>query len=79
MNFYIKKWGNAVGSQLFIFIGNQMALGGTAMGVTTSDQTNLHTDSVPNALNTNRSVYAKNYNSIQNTFSLKYFRTFVFY
>ncbi|XP_029706547.1 CREB-binding protein isoform X5 [Takifugu rubripes] len=34
-------------------LGNQMALGGTAMGVTTSDQTNLHTDSVPNALNTN--------------------------
>lgn len=26
------------------------------MGVTTSDQTNLHTDSLPNALNTNRSV-----------------------
>lgn len=56
-----------------------MALGGTAMGVTTSDQTNLHTDSVPNALNTNRSVYANNYNSIQNTFSLKYFRKFVYY
>lgn len=33
-----------------------MALGGTAMGVTTSDQTNLHTDAVPNALNTNKSV-----------------------
>lgn len=49
-----------------------MALGGTAMGVTTSDQTSLHTDSVPNALNTNRSVYANNYSSIQNTFSLNF-------
>lgn len=30
------------------------------MGVTTSDQTNLHTDSLPNALNTNKSVPANN-------------------
>uniref|UniRef100_H3D9B5 histone acetyltransferase n=1 Tax=Tetraodon nigroviridis TaxID=99883 RepID=H3D9B5_TETNG len=37
-------------------IGNQMALGGAAMGVTTSDQTNLHADSVPNALNTNNQL-----------------------
>lgn len=40
-----------------------MALGGAAMGVTTSDQTNLHTDSLPNALNTNKSVPANNYNA----------------
>lgn len=39
-----------------MFTGNQMALGSATMGVTTSDQTNLHTDSVPNALNTNKSV-----------------------
>ncbi|TMS23874.1 CREB-binding protein [Larimichthys crocea] len=37
-------------------LGNQMALGGAAMGVTTSDQTNLHTDSLPNALNTNNQL-----------------------
>ncbi|XP_030279667.1 CREB-binding protein isoform X6 [Sparus aurata] len=36
--------------------GNQMALGGATMGVTTSDQTNLHTDSLPNALNTNNQL-----------------------
>lgn len=46
-----------------------MALGGTALGVSSSDQTNLHADSVPNALNTNKSVLAKNYISIQITFS----------
>lgn len=37
-----------------------MALGGATMGVTTSDQTNLHTDSLPNALNTNKSVPTNN-------------------
>uniref|UniRef100_A0A671WF85 histone acetyltransferase n=1 Tax=Sparus aurata TaxID=8175 RepID=A0A671WF85_SPAAU len=37
-------------------LGNQMALGGATMGVTTSDQTNLHTDSLPNALNTNNQL-----------------------
>ncbi|KAF7223762.1 CREB-binding protein isoform X2 [Nothobranchius furzeri] len=36
-------------------IGNQMALGSGTMGVATSDQTNLHTDSLPNTLNTNNS------------------------
>uniref|UniRef100_A0AAQ5ZIQ9 histone acetyltransferase n=1 Tax=Amphiprion ocellaris TaxID=80972 RepID=A0AAQ5ZIQ9_AMPOC len=36
----------------------QMALGGATMGVTTSEQTNLHTDSLPNSLNTNKSVRA---------------------
>ena len=40
----------------FCFTGNQMALGGAAMGVTTSEQTNLHSDSLPNSLNTNKSV-----------------------
>lgn len=35
------------------------------MGVTTSDQTNLHTDSLPNALNTNRS--ARTVNCVFNT------------
>lgn len=33
-----------------------MALGGGTMGVTTSEQTNLHTDSLSNTLNTNKSV-----------------------
>ncbi|XP_044047241.1 histone lysine acetyltransferase CREBBP isoform X7 [Siniperca chuatsi] len=37
-------------------LGNQMALGGAAMGVTTSDQTNLHTDPLPNTLNTNNQL-----------------------
>ncbi|PWA14887.1 hypothetical protein CCH79_00014256 [Gambusia affinis] len=37
-------------------IGNQMALGGGAMGVTTSEQTNLHTDSLSNTLNTNNQL-----------------------
>ncbi|XP_041640208.1 histone acetyltransferase p300 isoform X4 [Cheilinus undulatus] len=37
-------------------LGNQMALGGATMGVTTSDQTNLHTDSLPNTLNTNNQL-----------------------
>ncbi|XP_047189650.1 CREB-binding protein isoform X4 [Scophthalmus maximus] len=37
-------------------LGNQMALGGAAMGVTTSEQTNLHTDSLPNTLNTNNQL-----------------------
>uniref|UniRef100_A0A3Q1BGG7 histone acetyltransferase n=1 Tax=Amphiprion ocellaris TaxID=80972 RepID=A0A3Q1BGG7_AMPOC len=36
--------------------GNQMALGGATMGVTTSEQTNLHTDSLPNSLNTNNQL-----------------------
>uniref|UniRef100_A0A8C4IIE3 histone acetyltransferase n=1 Tax=Dicentrarchus labrax TaxID=13489 RepID=A0A8C4IIE3_DICLA len=36
--------------------GNQMALGGATMGVTTSDQTNLHADSLPNTLNTNNQL-----------------------
>lgn len=36
--------------------GNQMTLGGATMGVTTSDPTSLHTDPLPNALNTNKSV-----------------------
>lgn len=49
-----------------------MALGGTAMGVTTSDQTSLHADSVPNALNTNKSVLAKSSISIQITFFLMF-------
>lgn len=39
-----------------VFTGNQMALGGAAMGVATSEQTNLHTDSLPNTLNANKSV-----------------------
>lgn len=38
-----------------------MALGGATLGVITSEQTNLHTDSLPNALNTNKSVPANNY------------------
>ncbi|KAI3352943.1 hypothetical protein L3Q82_019524 [Scortum barcoo] len=37
-------------------LGNQMALGGATMGVATSDQSNLHTDSLPNALNTNNQL-----------------------
>ncbi|XP_023128087.1 CREB-binding protein isoform X5 [Amphiprion ocellaris] len=37
-------------------LGNQMALGGATMGVTTSEQTNLHTDSLPNSLNTNNQL-----------------------
>ncbi|XP_047434584.1 CREB-binding protein isoform X4 [Mugil cephalus] len=37
-------------------LGNQMALGGATMGVTTSEQTNLHTDSLPNTLNTNNQL-----------------------
>ncbi|XP_077426453.1 histone lysine acetyltransferase CREBBP isoform X2 [Vanacampus margaritifer] len=37
-------------------LGNQMALTGAAMGVTTSEQTSLHTDSLPNALNTNNQL-----------------------
>ncbi|CAB1443227.1 unnamed protein product [Pleuronectes platessa] len=37
-------------------LGNQMALGGAAMGVTTSEQTNLHSDSLPNSLNTNNQL-----------------------
>ncbi|KAG7485366.1 CREB-binding protein isoform X2 [Solea senegalensis] len=37
-------------------LGNQMALGGAAMGVTTSEQTNLHSDSLPNTLNTNNQL-----------------------
>lgn len=65
----MKKWCYAVCWQIFIFTGNQMALGGSALGVTTSDQTNLHADSVPNTLNTNKSVLTKNYISIQMTFS----------
>ncbi|KAM9314702.1 CREB-binding protein isoform 2-T2 [Pholidichthys leucotaenia] len=36
-------------------LGNQMALG-AAMGVTTSEQTNLHTDSLSNTLNTNNQL-----------------------
>ncbi|MEQ2304891.1 hypothetical protein AMECASPLE_031973 [Ameca splendens] len=39
-------------------IGNQMPLGGGTMGVTTSEQTNLHTDSLSNALNTNNQLLA---------------------
>lgn len=35
-----------------------MALGGAAMGVTTSEQTSLHTDALPNTLNTNKLVLA---------------------
>ncbi|XP_040042499.2 CREB-binding protein isoform X1 [Gasterosteus aculeatus] len=34
-------------------LGNQMALGSGALSVATSEQTNLHTDSLPNTLNTN--------------------------
>ncbi|XP_034712651.1 CREB-binding protein isoform X3 [Etheostoma cragini] len=34
----------------------QMALGGATLGVITSEQTNLHTDSLPNALNTNNQL-----------------------
>lgn len=49
--------GCAVCSLRSVFTGNQMALGGAAMGVATSEQTNLHTDSLPNALNTNKSVH----------------------
>ncbi|KAM6942282.1 CREB-binding protein isoform 1-T1 [Lycodopsis pacificus] len=37
-------------------LGNQMALGGAALSVTTSEQTNLHTDSLPNTLNTNNQL-----------------------
>ncbi|XP_033976318.1 CREB-binding protein isoform X2 [Trematomus bernacchii] len=37
-------------------LGNQMALGGGTLGVTTSDQTNLHTDALPNTLNTNNQL-----------------------
>ncbi|XP_045903042.1 histone lysine acetyltransferase CREBBP isoform X4 [Micropterus dolomieu] len=37
-------------------LGNPMALGGATMGMTTSDQTNLHTDSLPNTLNTNNQL-----------------------
>ncbi|XP_034544280.1 CREB-binding protein isoform X3 [Notolabrus celidotus] len=37
-------------------LGNQMALGGAALGVASSDQTNLHTDSLPNTLNTNNQL-----------------------
>ncbi|XP_041838054.1 CREB-binding protein isoform X5 [Melanotaenia boesemani] len=37
-------------------IGNQITLGGGTMGVTTSEQTNLHTDSLPNTLNTNNQL-----------------------
>lgn len=54
----ILKSGSIVYSQCSVFTGNQMALGGAAMGVTTSEQTNLHTDSLPNTLNTNKSVPA---------------------
>ncbi|XP_016890788.1 CREB-binding protein isoform X2 [Cynoglossus semilaevis] len=39
-------------------LGNQMALGGAAMGVTTSEQTSLHTDALPNTLNTNNQLLA---------------------
>ncbi|KAF1394948.1 hypothetical protein PFLUV_G00006420 [Perca fluviatilis] len=34
----------------------QMVLGGATLGVITSEQTNLHTDSLPNALNTNNQL-----------------------
>ncbi|XP_067353867.1 CREB-binding protein isoform X2 [Channa argus] len=37
-------------------LGNQMALGSATMGVTSSEQTNLHTDSLPNTLNTNNQL-----------------------
>uniref|UniRef100_A0A3B3XSQ8 histone acetyltransferase n=1 Tax=Poecilia mexicana TaxID=48701 RepID=A0A3B3XSQ8_9TELE len=37
-------------------IGSQMALGGGTMGVATSEQTNLHTDSLSNTLNTNNQL-----------------------
>ncbi|XP_061685251.1 CREB-binding protein isoform X2 [Syngnathoides biaculeatus] len=37
-------------------LGNQMALTGATMGVTTSEQTGLHTDSLPNTLNTNNQL-----------------------
>lgn len=46
----------AVGSS--VSLGNQLSLGGGAMGVTTSEPTNLHTDSLSNTLNTNKSVSA---------------------
>ncbi|XP_034021529.1 histone lysine acetyltransferase CREBBP-like [Thalassophryne amazonica] len=39
-------------------LGNQMALGGTALAVPTSEQNNLHTESLPNALNTNSQLLA---------------------
>ena len=39
-----------------LFTGNQMGLGGGTMGVTSSEQTNLHSDSLPNSINTNKSV-----------------------
>lgn len=51
--------GSAVCSLYSVFTGNQMALGNAAMGVPTSEQTNLHTDSLPNTLNTNKSVSVK--------------------
>uniref|UniRef100_A0A8C2WE27 histone acetyltransferase n=1 Tax=Cyclopterus lumpus TaxID=8103 RepID=A0A8C2WE27_CYCLU len=37
-------------------LGNQMALGGATLAVTTSEQTNLLTDSLPNTLNTNNQL-----------------------
>jgi len=43
---------------LFCVTGNQMTLGGATLAVTTSEQTNLLTDSLPN---TNESVPANNY------------------
>ncbi|CAL1601790.1 unnamed protein product [Knipowitschia caucasica] len=36
--------------------GNQISLGGSSMGVTAADQANLHTESIPNALNTNNQL-----------------------
>nr|XP_061778723.1 CREB-binding protein isoform X2 [Nerophis lumbriciformis] len=37
-------------------LGNQKSLAGATIGVTTSEQTNLHTDSLPNTLNTNNQL-----------------------
>lgn len=58
---YIWNEGGAVSSQRSVFTGNQMGLGGATLGVTTSEQTNLHTDSLPNTLNTNKSVSNNKY------------------
>lgn len=55
----IKRPNGTVDVTLWVFsacAGNQISLGGATMGVATSDQTNLHTDSMPNSLNTNKSV-----------------------
>ncbi|XP_028303327.1 CREB-binding protein isoform X3 [Gouania willdenowi] len=37
-------------------LGNQMVLGSAVMGVTSAEQTNMHSDSLPNTLNTNNQL-----------------------